>query len=75
MTEQFNIRLSDRWYIDKLGDLSERTGLRRINVAKQLLMHAIEECYPDEEPNDTDLKEDISDIYLHGNLKRTANHD
>ena len=72
MTEQFNIRLKDQWYIDKLADLSDRTGLTRINVAKQLLMHAIEECYPDEEPNDTDLKEHISDIYLNGNLKRTA---
>lgn len=66
MTEQFNIRLSDQWYVDKLNDLSERTGLTRINVARQLLTAAIEDCYPEEEPDIDPEHENLMDIYNKG---------
>ena len=63
MTEQFNIRLSDQWYIDKLNDLADRTGMKRIRIARELLMAAIERCYPDEEPVIEPGHEDLMDIY------------
>jgi len=63
MTEQFNIRLADQWYIDKLNDLSDRTGMRRIRIARELLMAAIERCYPKEEPVIEAGHEDLMDIF------------
>ena len=65
MTEQINIRTLDQWYIDKLNDLTERTGMTRAKVSRELLMAAIERCYPKEEPVidiDSD-HEDLMDIY------------
>ena len=48
--KQLGIRLRQRWYLDKLDDLAERTGRARTSVATELLMTAIEKCYPDEGP-------------------------
>ena len=65
MPEQINIRSLDQWYIDKLNDLTERTGMARAKVARELVMAAIERCYPDEEPIidiDSD-HEDLMNIY------------
>lgn len=65
--QQLNIRLSQRWYIDKLDDLAERTGRSRIDVARSLLMAAVETCYPEEGPiitvEDVPKFEDLMDIY------------
>tara|TARA_R100000084_G_scaffold104777_1_gene61679 strand:- start:263 stop:478 length:216 start_codon:yes stop_codon:yes gene_type:complete len=55
--KQLGIRFRQRWYLDKLDDLVERTGRARTDVATELLMTAIERCYPTEEPIIT--KEDI----------------
>ena len=65
--QQLNIRLNQRWYIDKIDDLAERTNRSRIQVARSLLMAAIETCYPDEGPiltvEDGPQFEDLMDIY------------
>ena len=65
MTEQINIRSLDQWYIDKLNDLTERTGMARAKVARELLMAAIERCYPNEEPviDINPTHENLMDIY------------
>ena len=65
--QQLNIRLNQRWYIDKIDDLAERTNRSRIQVARSLLMAAIENCYPDEGPiiteEDVPKFENLMDIY------------
>jgi hypothetical protein len=65
--QQLNIRLIQRWYVDKLDNLAERTGRNRIDVARSLLMAAIETCYPEEGPiittEDVPKFEDLTDIY------------
>ena len=71
MTEQFNIRLSDQWYIDKLNDLSDRTGMTRIRVARELLIAAIERCYPKEQPVTEPGHENLMDIYNDGSFRFT----
>ena len=65
--QQLNIRLNQRWYIDKIDHLAERTGRNRIDVARSLLMAAVENCYPNEGPiitaEDIPKFEDLMDIY------------
>ena len=75
--QQLNIRLNQRWYIDKIDDLAERTNRSRIQVARSLLMAAIETCYPDEGPiitaEDIPKFEDLMDIYNQRSINSQSN--
>ena len=48
---QLNLRMNDDWYTEKITQLCQRTGLKRTEVARDLLEAAIRQCFPNETPD------------------------
>tara|TARA_Y100001937_G_C7057340_1_gene302056 strand:- start:136 stop:363 length:228 start_codon:yes stop_codon:yes gene_type:complete len=63
---QLNFRMKDDWYTEKIIQLCQRTGMKRTELARDLLEAAIRQCFPNETPENAP-RENLMNIYNQSN--------